>query len=161
MANNSVEGILLTAKFYNNSNNTDILAPEKGKLEKKSAVNPEGMVVKQQEKTTTKQQTIWKTCVNKIHTKLVHPREDRMRVSTNNLHYRVKGAMEVFEDLTTAKSKNKFLRKVVEERDLNPGKMIYLDISSQKKPSYGGSNNFILIQDSDTKKNVFFAKTKE
>ena len=47
-----------------------------------------------------------------------------------------------------AKSKKKFLHKVSEERDLKSGKIIYLDIFSQKKPGYGSSKNFILIQNS-------------
>ena len=46
----------------------------------------------------------------------------------------------------------------MEERDLKPGKNIYLDISSQKKPSYEGSKNWIIIQDSDTQKKVFLHK---
>ena len=41
---------------------------------------------------------------------------------------------------------------MAEERDLQPGEMVYLDISSQRKPSYGGSNNWIFIQDLDRKK---------
>ena len=40
---------------------------------------------------------------------------------------------------------------MTEERDLKPGEMIYLDLNSQKKPSFGGSKNWVLIQDLDTK----------
>ena len=40
--------------------------------------------------------------------------------------------------------------------------MIYIEISSQKKPSYGGIKNWILIQDSDTKQKwSSFMSTKE
>ena len=56
--------------------------------------------------------------------------------------------LKIFEYCAIAKSKEKLLHKVAEERDLKPGEMIYLDIISQKKPSYGGYNNCILIQDS-------------
>ena len=49
------------------------------------------------------------------------------------------------------KKQEKYLRKVVEERDLNPGEMIYLNLSSKKRISYGGSKNWIIIQDPDTK----------
>ena len=49
---------------------------------------------------------------------------------------------------------------MAEERDLKPGEMIYLGLSSKKKPSYGGSKNWIIIQDSDTPKKIF-TKTKE
>ena len=59
-------------------------------------------------------------------------------------------------------SKQKFLRNVAEEKDINPGKSIYIDISSQQKPSYGGSKNWIIIQYSDTEQKLsFFANTKE
>ena len=59
------------------------------------------------------------------------------------------------------KIKHEVLHKVAEERDLKPGKMIYLDLSSQKKTSYGGSKNWILIQDLDTNQKLcFFVKVK-
>ena len=47
--------------------------------------------------------------------------------------------------------KQKLLLKTAEEKDLNLGEIIYLHTSSQKKPSYGGFKNFVLIQDSDNK----------
>ena len=50
-------------------------------------------------------------------------------------------------------SKHKLLFKVWEERELDPVEMIYLNIHSQKKTSYVGYNNWILLQDSDTKQN--------
>ena len=50
-----------------------------------------------------------------------------------------------------AKSKQKLLHKVVEERNLNLAEMTYLDLIPQKKPSYGGTKNWILIQDLDKK----------
>ena len=60
------------------------------------------------------------------------------------------------------KRKQKYLHKVAKERDLKPGEMIYLDFSSQKEPSYKGSKNWILIQDSDTKQKCsFFMKSKK
>ena len=39
--------------------------------------------------------------------------------------------------------------------------MIYIDISSQKKPSYGGSKNWVIMQDCDTQKWYFSMNTKE
>ena len=41
---------------------------------------------------------------------------------------------------------------IYKKTNLNLCEMIYLDIISQKKPSYGGFNNFVLLQDSDTSK---------
>ena len=70
--------------------------------------------------------------------------------------------VDFFEYCAMSKSKHKLLHKVAEEHDLNPGEIIYLDIISQKKPSYVGSKNWILIQDSDTKQKLsFFKNSKE
>ena len=69
--------------------------------------------------------------------------------------------LEVCEYYATVKIKHKFLHEVAEQRDLNPGEMIYIHIRSQKKPSNVGSKNWILIQDSDTKQKLsFFTNTK-
>ena len=70
----------------------------------------------QHKKTATR-----KIYVNKIHVKLGHTGEDRMHTTEKKLHYSVKGTLEVFEDCAKAKIRNKFLRKVAEERDLKPG----------------------------------------
>ena len=45
---------------------------------------------------------------------------------------------------------------MAEEHNLDPGKMIYTDISSQRKSSYGGSKNWVIIQDPDTKQKIVF-----
>ena len=79
-----------------------------------------------------------------------------MCATEKNLHYILKGVLEVCNECDTAKNKQKLIHKVAEESDLNPGKINYLDLISQKKSSYGGSNNWILIQDSDTKQKWSF-----
>ena len=84
-----------------------------------------------------------------------------MLATSKVLHYRVKGGLEVCKDCAVEKTIRKSLHKVEEERNLNPGKMIYLDLISQRKPSYGGSKNCILIQDSVIEqKTVFIHKGK-
>ena len=83
-----------------------------------------------------------------------------MCATAKNLHEIMKGTLEVFEYFATKESKHKSLPKLTEERDLKPGEMIYLDLSPQKKPSYRGSKNYIVIRYSDTKKWSFFTKTK-
>ena len=88
-----------------------------------------------------------KNHTNELNAKLGRPVEYRMHAIKNHLHYRVKGALHICEDCAMKKKNQKLLHKLAEERDLNPGEMIYLDSISQKKPSYGGSNNWILIQD--------------
>ena len=161
MANNGGEWFLLTTKFYKSSNDTALLASEKWDPEGKASVNSEGAAVKKQENMTTKLLVMWKIHANEIHVKLGHPREDRMCATAKHLHNNVEGAIEVFDDFATAKMKHKLLQTMVEERDPNLGKIIYLDLSSQKKLIYGGSKNWIPIQDSDEKqKSYFFMKAK-
>ena len=100
--------------------------------------------------------------INKIHAKLGHPGEDRMRATTNHLHYSKKWGIEISKDCATVNIKQKLPRKVTEERDLKPEEMIYLEIISSKKPSYGGSKSWILIQDSDIKQKwSLFNNSKE
>ena len=98
---------------------------------------------------------------NDIHAKQGHTGEDRMLATANHPHYSIKGTLEVCEYCAKSKTKKKLLLKVAEERDLKPRKMIYIFISSEKKPSYGGSKNWVLMQDSDTKQNWFFFTKKE
>ena len=50
---------------------------------------------------------------------------------------------------------------MVEEWDLNPGEMVNLEIISQKKTIYAGSNDRFLLQYSDNKKMFFIHKKKE
>ena len=84
-----------------------------------------------------------------------------MRATAKHLHYSVEGTLEMCEDYNMAKIKHKLLYKVEEEHGLQPGEMIYLDISLQNKPSYGGSKNWILIQDLKTKQKwSLFSKSK-
>ena len=59
-----------------------------------------------------------------------------MHATTNYLQYSVKGTLTNCEDLDMPEIKQKLLHKVVEERDLKLGERIYVDLSSQKKPSY-------------------------
>ena len=117
----------------------------------------EGMEVNQQEKRATKQRAMQKIHVSDLHPKVGNTREDSMCETANHLHCSDKGNLEVFKDCSTAKSNHTFLHKVEEDQYLNLGKIIYLDIISQNKPTYGGSNNWILIQDPDTDQTWYFS----
>ena len=134
--------------------------PKNQKREGGTAVQLQWSAVNKQENTTTKQNAAHKIHTNELHANFGHPREGRISATENYLHYRVKGTVEVCEEFATAKSKNKFIHEVVEECNLEPGKMIYLYLSSKNKPSYGVFNNWVLIQDSYTKTLSFFTKAK-
>ena len=134
------KGFLLNTKFYNSANDAYLFPPKKCNMEWKVAVHTNGTDIKKQEQTTTKKTGTHKIHANEIHAKLVYPREDRMCVTTKHLNYIVKVMLEVCEDCAMAKSKHKYLNKVAEESYPKLGKIINLDLISQKKPSYGGSN---------------------
>ena len=90
--------------------------------------------------------------------KIGHPGEDSMHATAKHLNYIVKGNLDVCEDYTMEKKNQKLLHKVAEERNLKPAEMIYLYLSSQRKPGYGGYKNWILIQESDTKQEWYLFK---
>ena len=72
------------------------------------------MAVNNKEQITTKQLSTWEIRANKLHTKLVHTREDRMRSAAKHLHYSIKIILGVCEGFTTEKIKHKFLSKLAE-----------------------------------------------
>ena len=66
--------------------------------------------------------------------------------------------LEVCEELARAKIKQKYIQTSAEQKDLKPVEIVYLDISSQKDPIYGGSKNWILLKYFDTNKNGFYSQ---
>ena len=98
MANNGGKGFLLTTNFYKSANNNVILARKNRKPEWKASIQTDRASSNNQEETTAKQLVMWKIQANKIHAKLVHPREEKMHATTNNLHYRFKGFLKFFKD---------------------------------------------------------------
>ena len=114
------------------------------------------MAVNKQENKATKQLETRKIHANEVHAKLVNLIEDKICATKNNLKCIIKEMLKVCENCTTAKRKQKLLHKVAEELTLKPGDIIYLDLISQKKRKYGGSTNWILIQESDKKANMVF-----
>ena len=161
IANKDGEGFLLTTKFYKSENNADLLAPKKSNMEGKAAKKPERTVVKKQKNTTAKQTETQKFHTKELRSKISHLREDMMHATLKHLQRRIKGTLNICEDCAKAKTKQKSLQKLAEERNLEPGEIIYIDIISQKKPSYGGSKNWILIQDCDTKQKWYFCTKKK
>ena len=85
-----------------------------------------------------------------------------MHATKNQLHYILKGVLDFFECCAMSKRNHKLVYKVLEEHDLKSGEIIYLDLMSKKKPGYGGSKNWILIQDSYIRQKwSFFINPKE
>ena len=73
MENISSEVFLLTTKIYKNKNYAALLGPKKRKPEDKADMEPEGVAIKKQEQTTTKQQLKRKIHVNYLHANIGQP----------------------------------------------------------------------------------------
>ena len=54
---------------------------------------------------------------NELHANIGYPVEYRMHVNANHRHYIIKGTLEVCENYTMEKSKQKYLHKVAEKRN--------------------------------------------
>ena len=85
--------------------------PRKRHTKGNASIHPEGIAVnKQEEKKITKRNLF----TNKLYTEIGHPGEDMMRPAANNLHYCVKGKIEVCEDFDMEKSEDTLLHKVTQ-----------------------------------------------
>ena len=79
------------------------------------------MIVRKQERKTTKQQVTWKIQINKIHPNLDHPGGNRILKTSEHLHYITKKKIEVLKGFYMSNINHNFLRKVPEEWEINPG----------------------------------------
>ena len=90
MANHSSEGFLLTTKFYKSAKGAALLAPKKRNPEGDAFIHLEGTVVNSKKQTTTKTSNTG-IHASELHTKHIHPREERMSATAKHIHYSVKG----------------------------------------------------------------------
>ena len=93
MTNHNRKRIIFSTNLYKSANYTAHLSSKKCNLEGNTAIQLQGEAVKNQEQTTTKQQTPQKNHINDIHANLDHPKEDSMHAITNRLHYIVNGEL--------------------------------------------------------------------
>ena len=150
----------MTINVTKSTNNSALLAPKKCHTEGKASVQIEGMTAENQDNITTKQLVTQEIHANELHTNICHPREERIHTAVQDLLYIIKGTLE-FLMTTLQEKKQKILCKAAEEQDLKPGDMINLYLSSKKKPDYGESNNWIIMQKSYKKKWSDFMKARE
>ena len=92
--------------------------------------------------------------VNEYHKMLGHPNEVLTRSTAAARGIRLSGTFTPCEDCAVGKSKRKKLRKESVERAKAPGERMFLDISSPKTVSIGGSNHWALFLD-DASDQVF------
>jgi hypothetical protein len=88
--------------------------------------------------------------VNKSHEMIRHCGVDRLKKTTNIHGLKLKGEFKVCEDCAVAKSRQRNVSKDWKGGSQLPGERVYLDISSIKGGSYGGSCFWALVVDDHT-----------
>jgi hypothetical protein len=77
--------------------------------------------------------------VNKFKEMIGHCGVERLKKTTNGYGLKLKGDFKVCEDCKLAKARQRHINKDWKGGSLVPGERVYLDISSIKGKSYGGS----------------------
>jgi hypothetical protein len=88
--------------------------------------------------------------VNKFHEMIGHCGVDRLKKTTNIHGLKLKGEIKVCEDCALAKARQRNVNKDWKGGSQVPGERVYLDISSIKGESYGGSCFWALVIDDHT-----------
>ena len=88
--------------------------------------------------------------INKFHEMIGHCGSDRLKRTAAIHGLRLKGDLKICEDCAVAKARQKNVNQDWKEGSRTPGERVYLDISSIKNKSYGGSRFWVLIVDDYT-----------
>jgi hypothetical protein len=88
--------------------------------------------------------------VNKFHEMIGHCCVDRLKKTANIHGLKSKGEFKVCEDYALAKARQRNVNKDWKGGSQVPGERVYLDISSIKGESYGGSCFWALVVDDHT-----------
>ena len=87
---------------------------------------------------------------SKLHETLGHVSEESTRKTAKYYGWKLTGKMDTCENCSLAKAKQKNLKKEKKEKSKTPGERLYMDISSIKEKSYGGSKFWLLVVDDCT-----------
>ena len=85
--------------------------------------------------------------MDRIHAKLGHPSVEITKATASKLNLKVKGEMSKCEHCDIAKMRKKNISKTTLNRADKPGDRVYMDISSIKYPSAGGSKFWVIFLD--------------
>ena len=89
--------------------------------------------------------------INVLHQQLGHPNELIVKKTSKEMGIVLTGKFKICESCELAKSRRSNMNKINYNHSSIPGERLYTDISYLKSPSYGGSNNWILIVDECTR----------
>ena len=88
--------------------------------------------------------------INKFHEMIGHCGFDRLKKTAEIHGLKLKGELKVCEDCAMAKARQKNLNQDWKCGSQAPGERVYLDISSIRDESYGGSRFWVLLVDNYT-----------
>jgi hypothetical protein len=88
--------------------------------------------------------------VNRFHEILGHCGADRLQKTAHIHGIKLKGNVEVCEDCAIAKARQKNVNKEWKGGSQVPGERLYMDISSVRDVSLGGSKFWVLVVDECT-----------
>jgi transposase InsO family protein len=88
--------------------------------------------------------------INEFHHIIGHPSEDTTRRTANYYGVQLTGKFEVCEDCKMGNARQKNVPKTTERQSERAGELLYIDISSVKHRSYGGSKFWLLVIDDYT-----------
>ena len=90
-----------------------------------------------------------------------HSNEETVRATAKSMDVKITGNMKPCEHCFVSKSKQKNVPKVTETKITVAGERLFVDISSVKFPSFGGSKFWLLLMDdASSKTDSFFLKEK-
>ena len=88
--------------------------------------------------------------INKLHKAIGHCGEEALKITAKSYDWKLLGKLETCEDCAVGKAKQKNTNKEWLQGSKNPGERLYIDISSIKGESFGGSKFWALIIDDCT-----------
>jgi hypothetical protein len=88
--------------------------------------------------------------INVLHEVLGHPSEDNTKKTADYYGWKITGKFKPCSDCQTAKSKQNAVPKESETKSIIPGERLYIDTSSVKTESFGGSKFWLLVADDCT-----------
>ena len=94
--------------------------------------------------------SIYAIDINKFHKMIGHCGTDRMKRTATIHNLRLKGELKVCEDCALANARQKNVNQDWKGGSQAPGEGVYLDLSSIRDNSYGGSCFWVLIVDDYT-----------
>jgi hypothetical protein len=99
--------------------------------------------------------------INRMHRVFNHASESVLRKTAEHNGWKITGKFETCKDCSESNAKQKGVQKVTADRSVVPGERLFIDITSIKKKSIGGSKFWLVVVDDATNFTwSFFLKQK-